>query len=953
MVKIYKFALLLYLITLFTYLRPTILRAQSVETIDRLRNKAEKLYAEGNYSQALSNYLDSYHLARKLDNVRAANLTVDISSIYHMQGDYRRGASLCLEGVALLKQATTQPDSVWFKLNSSLGEMYKKLNKQDSCYLYFSRANNLLRRHPELESRIADYVIYHYNNQGMMYVREGGYTEGLSYLTKAISVAEKHTTSNEDIAILQNNLGELYEGLGQFEKALALRKSAARLYAKNDFYKYQIYSGVTWDALQSKSYKEAITYSKQALSLSRSLAKTNPTQANLLAETLILNHLGQYYYQLGEYDQASNHYNRSILLHQKYLIKKGKIIADSYVGLASVQQAKGNIESALQLSQQAILANQLQINSGHMTDKLTASDAISEKGLFEAITLKAGLLWRRFQQKKNRADAQLALNTYEQALATADALRKSYNALDTKWFFATQVQPTYIKAFETAWSLYTYTHLPADKEHAFSLLERSKAATLADVNRELLIKPANVPADLLTKERTLQRTITKQKLESTGTPSPALVDAQIQLAQLQQRFEKEFPNYYRAKYQPQNVSSARVQAALEDHTAYLSCLLVQDALYTAVVTQDGLAIVRKSGNLATLRAALKTLDAALYTNPGLGNYTGTSSAIAGYRWLIEPIAHLLKNTDRLIISQDGDLHRLPFEVLETGRIVDDFLIKQYAISYVPSANALIQRVSKTEHESRNKLLGLAPFIEPVGAKTALLGLPYLPASQNEVEQLPGEPLLGKAATKARFMRSYVNYNILHFATHAYANNVEPARSFVAFYPDGSPDKLYAAEIYNLSLPVTSLVMLSACETGTGKLQPGEGVLSLAQAFAYAGCPSVVSTLWSANDESMAYLSQQLYTHLQAGLPIDVALQRTRIDYFKSALYPKLNHPHYWANLVLIGARKPVYDTPWFTMKTLGVIVGLLLCLGVALVIWQRRVARQIPFGMLWHQIGNE
>ena len=471
------------------------------------------------------------------------------------------------------------------------------------------------------------------------------------------------------------------------------------------------------------------------------------------------------------------------------------------------------------------------------------------------------------------------------------------------------------------------------------------------MTRELLIKPANVPAALLEKERALQRTITAQKLEPTPTPSPTLIDAQIALAQLQQRFEKEYPAYYRAKYQPQTVGAAQVRAALDPNAAYLSYLLTQQALYIAVVTPDGLTLVRKSGNMGALTAALKTLDTALYTNPGLGNYTGTPAAIMAYRWLVEPVTHLLKNSERLVISRDGALHRLPFEVLETGRVIDDFLIKHYAISYVPSAGTLLHRADSLTVDPKNKLLSLAPFVGPLNGRTPPLALPYLPASQAEVEQLPGEALLGKAATKTRFMRSYASHDLLHFATHAYANNAEPARSYIAFYPDGNPDKLYAGEIYNLSLSHTRLVVLGACETGSGKLQAGEGVMSLAQAFAYAGCPAVVSTLWTANDESTAYLAKQVYEHLQAGLPIDVALQRTRLDYFKSAVYPKLSHPHYWANLILIGKSQPVYDPPWPATGVVSAVAALLLGVGGAL-FWRQR-QRRASLSYLRYQAGNQ
>ncbi len=940
MTKIYPSTKIVFLIVYFSGLTCTPALSQSTETIDRLRNKAEMLYAQGDYKQALTNYLDGYRLARQLDPVRAANLTVDISSIYHMQGDYRRGAVLCQEGVMLLKGATTQPDSVWFKLTSSLGEMYKKLNSQDSCYLYFSRANTLLQKHPELENRIPAYVIYHYNNQGMMYVRDGGYTEGLSYLTKALSIAEKHTASKEDIAILQNNLGELYERLGNMNKAIALRKSALRNYTKNDFYKCKIYNGLSKDALHDGLYEETALYAEETIMLAKSITQSTPAQSTKRSLIIALTCLGECAYLTGKYYEAETYFNAAIKHHKRYYGDQGDIIPLSYLGLATIQRGQNQLDNALLYCQQAIIASHLNFTSTNVSSNPTPEQALSEQSLFKALVLKAELLSQCYSKGKKITDLRNAHSAYVHALAVADVMRKRYSALETKWFFATQVRPAYLSAVETAYTLHTQTQKNPDREQAFSLLEQSKAVAFADITREWLIKPANVPAALLTQERELQRTITKLKLDATSAPSPKLTDAQIQLAQLQQRFENEFPAYYRAKYQPQPVQASQVRAVLDNRTTYLSYLLIHNALYIAVVTPAGLTIVRKSGDLNELKTALKTLDTALYTNPGLGNYTGTPAAIMGYRWLVEPVAHLLKNTERLVISRDGDLHRLPFEVLETGRVVDDFLIKQYAISYVPSASALLQPAKPTAAKPKNSLLGLAPFVEPADPKTASPALPYLPASRAEVEQLPGEVLLGKAATKPRFMRTYARYDMLHFATHAYADNAEPARSYIAFYPDENPDKLYAGEIYTLSLPHTRLVMLSACETGNGKLQPGEGVMSLAQAFGYAGCPSVISTLWSANDESTAYLARQTYTHLQAGLPIDVALQRTRLDYFRSNLYPKLNHPHYWANLVLIGTNRPLYDAPWPFTGVVSAVIALMLCLSSVLVIRQRRLAQR-------------
>ncbi|WP_461107536.1 CHAT domain-containing protein [Spirosoma koreense] len=918
---------------MFSYYPCSILQAQSIQDIDRLRNKAEIFYSQGEYDRALTHYLDGFRLARQIDKVRAANLTVDISSIYHMRGQYRQGAAICHQGTELLRQAATQPDSVQFKLHSSLGEMYKKLNLQDSCYLYFSRANAILQQHPELEQRISGYVIYHYNNQGMMYVRAGGYNEGLSYLTKALSIAEHYTTSKEDIAILQNNLGEVYGQLGLFGKGLVCRKAALALYPKRDFYKYQILSGASWDALRCAAYEESIVYATNALSLAQSIGQTTSANASLSAATSALNRLGDSYAGLCQYDRAIDYYQQAIKRHNAVFKKEDSSLAASYLGLANVKYKQGFPEAALVFCQKAIRSLSLD----------NPTPVLAEQSSFEALALKADLLVQRARMTRQLADWRRACDTYDHALMVADAIRKSYNALETKWFFSTQVRPAYLSAFEAAYALYDQTRNLQDKERAFQLLERSKAAALTDITRELLIKPTNVPATLLNRERELQRIIMRQKLEPPARPSTAMIDAQIGLAQLHQRLEKEFPAYYQAKYKPQTVSVAQIQAALDDHTAYLSYLLGRNSLYIAVVTQGEVTLVQKRGDLNTLKSAIGTLNKALYKNPGLGNYTGSSGAIMGYRWLIEPIGQLLADTDRLVISGDNELHRIPFEVLETGRLVDDFLIKTYAISYASSANALLNRPGASPTHEKGSLLSLAPFVKPATAKEPPLELPYLPASQAEVEQLPGEVLLGKAATKRRFMRTYGAYKVLHLATHAYANDTEPARSYIAFYPDGNPDKLYAEEIYNLSFARTRLVVLSACETGNGKLQAGEGVMSLAQAFAYAGCPSIVSTLWGAHDESMAYLSQQLHKHLQAGLAIDVALQRTQLDYFQSELYPKLSHPHYWANLVVMGDSRPVYTVAWASTSVV-VILGAVFLLGAILFFRQRVATGRVVVG---------
>lgn len=916
---------------LLVILSNTFLFAQSVAKIDRLRSRAELLYSQGDYPKALVYYLDGYRLACRVDPARAANLAVDISAIHHIQGNYQLGAQVCQEGLKLIQKATIPSDSVRFKLYSSLGEMYKKLNKQDSCYLYFSLANKLLREHTELENRVSDYVIYHYNNQGMMYVRAGGYTEGLGYLNKALLVAERHTASLADMAILYNNIGGLHEKLGDFKKALELRELAARSYRKNDIYKYLIYSGSSWDAMQLGRYSESRFYAQKALELARIIANENSPEQNLVTRTLALSYLGECYFAMGLYQQAHDAFSQVVEQYTTHRRYKGNTIAKSLLGLARIHQKKGETEQALTYCQRAIVASHLSFQERNLAKNPAPDGAIADQALFAALALKAELLSNQFQAKKDPQALHLSLITYRHALAVADLMRRSYNALDSKWFFTAKVRPVYLQAFETAFALQTYAGDQRNFQQVFAMAEQSKASVLADLTRELLIKPANVPAELVSQERELQRKLTQLKLDPNrvDTTFSELVDTQIKLAQLQQRFEKEFATYYRAKYQPQTVQFADLQANLDDQTAYLNYMIVGDKIYIIALTKRGHTVVQKTDDQRQLRSAVEMLRKALYKNPGLGNYTGTRAAITCYRWLIEPVAAQLPGIKRLIVVRDGELHHLPFEVFESGQVVNDFLIKKYAVNYVPSALSMLHAPLTTKTEGAKSLLSLAPFAKPVEATSNALPLVYLPGSQLEVESLPGDQLIGSVATKHRFLRNYGQYEMLHLATHAHAVDNEPARSYIAFYPDGNPDKLYSEEIYNLSLPNTQLVVLSACETGAGQLHTGEGFMSLAQAFAYAGCPAVISTLWSANDESTAFLSQKLYQHLQDGLPIDIALQRTRLDYFHSDQYRKFDHPYYWANLVLTGNRQAVY-TPnaLSTTKLYGIALTVALIGGI-------------------------
>jgi LPXTG-motif cell wall-anchored protein len=140
----------------------------------------------------------------------------------------------------------------------------------------------------------------------------------------------------------------------------------------------------------------------------------------------------------------------------------------------------------------------------------------------------------------------------------------------------------------------------------------------------------------------------------------------------------------------------------------------------------------------------------------------------------------------------------------------------------------------------------------------------------------------------------------------------------------------------LNLQKTRLVIISACETGQGEVVPQEGVISLARAFAYAGCGSTINSLWKADDQATSVILRQFYTHLRAGETKARALQLAKLDYLKSDAIDK--SPAYWAHLVLTGDSSALYAT---TNWILWVVMGAcLLGGGVIVILWRKKKSRR-------------
>jgi CHAT domain-containing protein len=170
-------------------------------------------------------------------------------------------------------------------------------------------------------------------------------------------------------------------------------------------------------------------------------------------------------------------------------------------------------------------------------------------------------------------------------------------------------------------------------------------------------------------------------------------------------------------------------------------------------------------------------------------------------------------------------------------------------------------------------------------------------------QGPRVYLEGEASEKRLKSENLSNYPYVHLATHGFANRAAPDLSGLAFAVDsGSAEDnvLYLREIYNLKLNA-DLVVLSACESGVGKLSRGEGLLGLSRGFIYAGAKNLLVSLWQVNDASTAKLMREFYAGMLAGQSKAEALRQAKLHLIQAeASNPKFAMPYYWAPFILIG-----------------------------------------------------
>jgi CHAT domain-containing protein len=309
-----------------------------------------------------------------------------------------------------------------------------------------------------------------------------------------------------------------------------------------------------------------------------------------------------------------------------------------------------------------------------------------------------------------------------------------------------------------------------------------------------------------------------------------------------------------------------------------------------------------------------------------------------YQALIQPAQHKKPLTANISIIPDDVLNLVNFESLVTElpgeeRIYlpsfGDYLVNRHQLSYAFSATTLYE-TKPSKKENQNNYLGIAPEMSE-GFQLEDYWFDKLEYNEEEVlhagSLFPRQNIVESNNVKDQFIKLAPSYGLIHFATHAMANNRDGDLSFILLGEEPT-DIMYAKDLYGLDLNA-NLVVLSACQTSAGELNRGEGIISLARSFTYAGATSIVTSLWNVREKTNKEIIYDFYKLLKKGKSKDEALRTAKLNYIGNLSQENyMNaHPYFWAPLIIIGDPEPLQiNYSWREITAISLLLILLIVL---------------------------
>jgi CHAT domain-containing protein/tetratricopeptide (TPR) repeat protein len=719
-----------------------------------------------------------------------------------------------------------------------------------------------------------------------------------------------------------NNIGLVYESVGQYPKALeffsqalAIRKDIGDKAGEGNSLNS---IGAVYNYLGQ--YPKALEFYQQALAISKDIG-------DKAGEGTTLGNIGVVYNSLGQYPKALDFFSQALAIRQEVGDKAGE--GSTLGNIGAVYHYQAQYPKALEFYQEALAI------SKDIGDKAREGTTLNNIGFLLEAQKQPELAIVFFKQSVNviegiRKDLRVLPKEQQQSFTQtvahtyrrlADLLLKQDRVLEAQRvldLLKVQELDDYLRNVRgNQQTQQGVDYLPPEQQ----LLAQynAKLTQVVQLGKELDTLQKIPPSDRTPQQEQRRREIEAEQQKLTRDyldfiRSPQIV-ALVQLLSRTTGGENLNPQLLRSLQD--NLKKLSQDAVL------LYPLILEDRLELVLVTpyappiRRPVPIKREELNrtIAEFRSAL--------TNP---NSNAKEPAQKLYNWLIQPIEAALKeaNAKTIIYAPDGQLRYIPLAALYDG---NQWLVQKYRINNITA-------LSLTEWNQKPQTLKILAGAFTQGNYSFQVGnnsfnFGGLPSAGKEVENLastvPGTTkLFNRDFSQKDTLAQMSDYSILHFATHASFVTGQPEDSFILF---GNGDRANFRDVETWPLTNTDLVVLSACETGVGgKLGDGTEILGFGYLMQQAGARAAIASLWSVDDGGTQVLMNAFYTAVENGMSKAEALRQAQIALItkdlstvggsrgeeawievvstRTGLPPlvsnNLSHPYYWAPFILIG-----------------------------------------------------
>ena len=890
------------------------------------------------------------NLITPLDDTTKARVFHKIGAAFHNRGNYLLPKTYYKLALNMRKGyfPKTHPDII--KGYNNIGSSYLELTRSgegfflDSAefFLQSSLRLNLKRGIPT--NIIGDTYI----NLSRMADEIGDVDNAVFYLNSAISHLEKDRTKSYNLAVAQNDLASIYAvSLNKLDSAKKYAEASKKYFQHQDLTKWwfriplgdvEVNEGSIY--LQQGSFDQALSSYKEALRL-KSIYLDDSSIHSQIAD--IYNNLGIVKNRQGNFEEGLDWARKAIDLNQdsqNYLS-----LGRNYNNQGDACLGLGQLDSALESYQNSIFYFAPEVatsSSGNPT--IRGRQFLDPKGLLNSLSSKAKTLSQIYHHSTSTVNSPLvqAFHTLQKCDTLIQILRHKYKPRGSKVSLSAYAKPFYEVAIDVCVELAKSTKDIRYKEFAFQYAEKSKSVILLEAIRNAQAIESTLPESIQEKLKklTLKKEYFENGLARSLIPSKsrseinAFQDSVIKYRLLASQFlsetEASFPSYFNLVYRDRylTIQEIRKKGLVSADKGLIEYFVGENHIFCFLITQSDYLIkkIKRDFPLEELIQKLRysiSSPEALDDIPFYANLLGQHGSTL-YDKLLGIWGDLDVLPKRMTIVRDDVTELLPFEVLlihpvEEGTSFSEFpyLIKNKIISYAFSAT-LLQIFQDNEILPDQKLAAFAPvgfnlLNDPSlnGANGYFTDLPFTLEEINQIaDPLEIVPYTKEQACLDTFYQTAPKARIIYIASHAILDNADPQFNGILL----KDAILYTRHLYQMKLNA-DLIVLRGCQTGIGKLNPGEGTASVARGFAEAGAKSVFSTQWLV--PSATRFMQKYMNYIYSGELKDEALHLVKLQELENS------YPYYWAAYEVRGDMRPIKFTNPYLLTNL-IIAGIVI-----------------------------